>query len=61
MLPRVLEPEAMDTAEESEAYDRMDHSTVNRAFAADWLAAWMSVRGEAPELAGCSMLGPGPL
>jgi len=53
MLPRVLEPEAMDTAEEAEAYDRMDHSTVNRAFASDWLATWMTVRGDAPS---CHMI-----
>lgn len=32
-LERVLEPEAMDTAEEAEGYDRMDHSGPNRAFA----------------------------
>jgi ubiquinone/menaquinone biosynthesis C-methylase UbiE len=29
-LARVLEPEVMDTEEESVAYDRMDHSEVNR-------------------------------
>ncbi|MFG0316969.1 MAG: class I SAM-dependent methyltransferase [Planctomycetota bacterium JB042] len=29
-LPRILEPEVMDTAEEAEAYDHMDHSEVNR-------------------------------
>jgi len=40
MLPRVLEPEVMDTAEEARDYDAMDHSEVNRAFAADFLAAW---------------------
>lgn len=32
MIPRVLEPEAMDTPEESEAYDAMDHSAANAAF-----------------------------
>lgn len=38
MLPRVLEPEVMDTAEEASDYDAMDHGAVNRAFAADLLA-----------------------
>src|SRR5262249_9762254 len=40
MLPRVLEPEVMDTPEEARDYDAMDHSAVNRAFAADFLALW---------------------
>jgi len=40
MLPRVLEPEVMDSAEEARDYDAMDHSTVNRVFAADFLAVW---------------------
>jgi ubiquinone/menaquinone biosynthesis C-methylase UbiE len=40
MLPRVLETEAMDTAEEAAGYDAMDHSAVNRVFAADFLALW---------------------
>ena len=31
-MKRVLEPEVMDTREEAEAYDAMDHSTVNTAF-----------------------------
>lgn len=39
MLPRTLEPEAMDTAEEAGDYDAMDHSEVNRKFVADLLAA----------------------
>jgi SAM-dependent methyltransferase len=39
MLDRVLEPEVMDTADEARDYDSMDHSQVNRAFAADFLAA----------------------
>jgi len=38
MLPRVLEPEAMDTLAEAVDYDTMDHSHVNRVFAADLLA-----------------------
>ncbi|HEX3150980.1 MAG TPA: class I SAM-dependent methyltransferase [Gemmataceae bacterium] len=40
MLQRVLEPEVMDTAEEAHDYDAMDHSNVNRVFAADFLAVW---------------------
>jgi ubiquinone/menaquinone biosynthesis C-methylase UbiE len=36
-LQRVLEPEVMDTAEEADAYDAMDHSEVNRLFVADFL------------------------
>jgi ubiquinone/menaquinone biosynthesis C-methylase UbiE len=40
MLPRVLEPEVMDSPEEARDYDAMDHAAVNRAFVADFLAAW---------------------
>ena len=39
VLARVLEPEVMDTPEEAEAYDAMDHTEVNRAFVTDFLAA----------------------
>lgn len=45
MLPRVLEPEVMDTAEDARDYDAMDHAAVNRAFAADFLAAFPGVSG----------------
>ena len=38
MLDRVLEPEVMDTPAEASDYDSMDHSAVNRKFAADFLA-----------------------
>ena len=38
MLPRVLEPEVMDTAEEAAEYDAMDHGEVNRRFCDDLLA-----------------------
>jgi ubiquinone/menaquinone biosynthesis C-methylase UbiE len=38
-MDRVLEPEVMDTAEEAEEYDAMDHGEVNRRFCADLLAA----------------------
>jgi ubiquinone/menaquinone biosynthesis C-methylase UbiE len=38
MLPRVLEPEAMDTEAEAVDYDSMDHAEVNRVFCEDLLA-----------------------
>ena len=38
MVERVLEPEVMDTPDEATDYDSMDHSAVNRRFAADFLA-----------------------
>jgi ubiquinone/menaquinone biosynthesis C-methylase UbiE len=37
MLPRTLEPEVMDTAEEARDYDAMDHGEVNRLFVDDFL------------------------
>ncbi|MSU78492.1 MAG: class I SAM-dependent methyltransferase [Gemmataceae bacterium] len=37
MLPRILEPEVMDTAEEARDYDGMDHSHVNQVFVTDFL------------------------
>jgi ubiquinone/menaquinone biosynthesis C-methylase UbiE len=40
MLPRILEPEVMDSAAEARDYDAMDHAQVNRVFLADFLAAW---------------------
>src|SRR5262249_8699795 len=36
-LPRVLEPEAMDSEEEARDYDAMDHSAVNARFCDDLL------------------------
>lgn len=44
MLPRVLEPEVMDTAEEAIDYNSMDHSEVNRRFVADLLAVQPDLR-----------------
>lgn len=38
MLTRVLEPEVMDSVEEANDYDAMDHSQVNRVFVEDF---WM--------------------
>jgi SAM-dependent methyltransferase len=37
-IPRILEPEVMDSQEDAEDYDRMDHSAVNRVFVEDLLA-----------------------
>ncbi len=45
MLPRVLEPEAMDTPDEARDYDAMDHAAVNARFVADFLAAHGPCRG----------------
>ncbi|MDX1966053.1 MAG: class I SAM-dependent methyltransferase [Planctomycetaceae bacterium] len=38
MLPRVLEPEVMDSEREARDYDAMDHAEVNRVFVEDLLA-----------------------
>jgi ubiquinone/menaquinone biosynthesis C-methylase UbiE len=40
VLPRILEPEVMDSADEARDYDAMDHAAVNRVFAADFFSAW---------------------
>ena len=45
MLPRVLEPEAMDTPDEAREYDAMDHAAVNARFVADFLDAHGPCRG----------------
>ena len=45
MIPRVLEPEAMDGPEEVRQYDAMDHSVVNARFVEDFLAAHGPCRG----------------
>jgi ubiquinone/menaquinone biosynthesis C-methylase UbiE len=37
MIPRILEPEVMDTEVEAVEYNTMDHSAVNRAFVDDLL------------------------
>jgi ubiquinone/menaquinone biosynthesis C-methylase UbiE len=39
MIPRILEPEVMDSAGEAIDYNTMDHSQVNRVFVDDLLAA----------------------
>ena len=43
MLPRILEAEVMDTAEDASDYDAMDHSAVNAKFAADFLSAYRGI------------------
>jgi len=40
MLPRVLEPEAMDSEWEANDYDAMDHRQVNGVFVSDFLKLW---------------------
>ena len=45
MLPRILEPEVMDTPEDARDYDAMDHSAVNKAFVADFLLAFPNISG----------------
>lgn len=42
-IPRVLEPEVMDTAEEARDYDAMDHAEVNRWFVDDFLNSLAAV------------------
>ena len=49
MLPRVLEPEVMETLQEAVDYDRMDHSQVNAAFVDDLLAAARQVESWTPD------------
>jgi cyclopropane fatty-acyl-phospholipid synthase-like methyltransferase len=39
MIPRILEPEVMDSAEEARDYDEMDHREVNARFAGDFQTA----------------------
>jgi ubiquinone/menaquinone biosynthesis C-methylase UbiE len=45
MISRELEPESMETEEDVEQYDAMDHSEVNNRFVADFLAAHGPCRG----------------
>jgi ubiquinone/menaquinone biosynthesis C-methylase UbiE len=56
-MDRVLEPEVMDSAEEADAYDAMDHSAVNHAFAARLLQ--LGAHGRVLDI-GCGP-GHGPL
>lgn len=45
MIPRVLEPEVMETTEDVEQYDAMDHAEVNARFVADFLSLHGPARG----------------
>lgn len=45
MLPRILEPEVMDTVEDAHEYDEMDHSLVNRLFVDHLLEFVAEVQG----------------
>ncbi len=56
MIPRVLEPEVMDSPEEAAEYDGMDHSAVNQVFVDDLLGAMLVQRSTptASEQPGCS-------
>ncbi|HMP02135.1 MAG TPA: class I SAM-dependent methyltransferase [Gemmatales bacterium] len=44
MLPRVLEPEVMDSVAEARDYDAMDHSEVNHRFVGDFLGLGPNLR-----------------
>ncbi len=44
MIPRLLEPEVMDSPEEARDYDAMDHRAVNNAFVADLLGRLRSTK-----------------
>jgi ubiquinone/menaquinone biosynthesis C-methylase UbiE len=46
MIPRTLEPEVMESAEEARDYDAMDHGSVNHAFVADFLTTLASASRE---------------
>lgn len=45
MLPRILEPEVMNTVEDAHDYDEMDHSAVNSLFVEDLIQFAGEVRG----------------
>jgi len=61
MLPRVLEPEVMDTAEEAADYDAMDHSGVNRVFVGDFVAAFSGQRSAISEDSSSLVIGDSTL
>jgi ubiquinone/menaquinone biosynthesis C-methylase UbiE len=52
MLERKLEPEVMDSQEEAQEYNDMDHSEVNRRFVEDLLAYVRSTRENQAEVEG---------
>ena len=49
MLPRILEPELMDTAEDAHEYDAMDHSIVNAQFVTDLLQILTNWSNQQPD------------
>jgi ubiquinone/menaquinone biosynthesis C-methylase UbiE len=49
ILPRILEPEVMDSDQEAQDYDSMDHCVVNERFAEDLLAAWIPCAPALPD------------
>jgi ubiquinone/menaquinone biosynthesis C-methylase UbiE len=55
MIPRVLETEAMDSTQEAEDYDAMDHAEVNARFCDDFLAFF----GKSPRAARVLDVGTG--
>lgn len=50
MLPRTLEPELMDTADDAREYDAMDHAAVNEIFVTDLLRSLAEASLERPAL-----------
>jgi ubiquinone/menaquinone biosynthesis C-methylase UbiE len=44
MIPRILEPEVMDSPDEARDYDAMDHAAVNDGFVEDFRAVLMAAR-----------------
>ena len=66
-LPRILEPELMDTAADAREYDAMDHAAVNTQFVTDLLTAlqkggWSNYRPRvaAPARTVAAIIGPVP-
>ena len=47
-MHRQLEPELMDTADDAEEYDRIDHRDVNERFVADFLVELSRLDGVRP-------------
>ena len=56
MLPRILEPEVMDTVEEAVDYDQMDHAFVNQLFVDDFLKASAQWKPNAAERSVCQIV-----
>jgi ubiquinone/menaquinone biosynthesis C-methylase UbiE len=54
MLPRILEPEVMDSEEDAREYDSMDHAAVNDVFVTDLLDALTDWSLQRPVSSGAS-------